>query len=217
MDCMRDQRARETRSREGAVRARHRWGGRRRALLASMLLFAADPLTPSAAFAASAPYWVFFRDRGTAAEQGVARQRRLDDVTARARQRRLRAHPGVIVRASDLPPCARYQAAVEATGARVRTRSHWLNALSVSATPRQVARIASLPFVARVRRVAGRARPSGAVRDGDAAGRPVGLATQVAAARLPWIRTQVDSARFDFARCRQRRAYPINGGMMIPS
>lgn len=147
-----------------------------------MLLFAADPLTPSAAFAASAPYWVFFRDRGTAAEQGVARQRRLDDVTARARQRRLRAHPGVIVRASDLPPCARYQAAVEATGARVRTRSHWLNALSVSATPRQVARIASLPFVARVRRVAGRARPSGAVRDGDAAGRPVGLATQVAAA-----------------------------------
>ncbi len=54
----------------------------------------------------------------------------------------------------DLEPNAPYVAAVEAAGARIRTTSRWLNAVSVDAEPEALATIRQLPFVLDVRPVA---------------------------------------------------------------
>jgi subtilisin family serine protease len=54
----------------------------------------------------------------------------------------------------DLPPDPTYIAAVAARGGAVRTRSSWLNAVSVAAPAESLARIQALPFVAEVRPVA---------------------------------------------------------------
>ncbi|HJP32346.1 MAG TPA: S8 family serine peptidase [Candidatus Latescibacteria bacterium] len=53
----------------------------------------------------------------------------------------------------DLPLNDRYVQAVRATGARVRQRSRWLNAVSVTATSAQLQSLRDLPFVQDVRPV----------------------------------------------------------------
>jgi len=90
--------------------------------------------------------WVYFKDRGPAADALAAAQA---TVTPRAVARRAaRGSAGVTV--SDAPPSSAYVAAVSAAATRVRQQSRWMNAVSVEATPAQVAAIEALPFVARV-------------------------------------------------------------------
>jgi subtilisin family serine protease len=91
--------------------------------------------------------WVFFKDKGPAAEAMASAQ---GMVSARALARRaLRGRTGTLTLA-DAPLSPAYVAAVAAASTRPRQQSRWLNAMSVEATPAQVRAIESLAFVDRV-------------------------------------------------------------------
>ncbi len=113
----------------------------------------------------SAVAWVFFRDRGAMGREGPARDLALADaarrITPRALARRAKAvraamSSSALLDDRDLPPDPAYIAAVAARAGAgaIRTRSSWLNAVSVAAPPESLARIRALPFVAEVRPVA---------------------------------------------------------------
>jgi subtilisin family serine protease len=90
--------------------------------------------------------WVYFKDRGPAADALSAAQA---TVTPRALARRAaRGSAGVSV--ADAPPSPAYVAAVSLASTRLRQQSRWMNAVSVEATASQVGAIEALPFVARV-------------------------------------------------------------------
>lgn len=101
------------------------------------------------------PIWVFFTDRGLAShETPGALLSRLAELGPRTVARRARVGAGPLVSLRDLPPNPDYVRAVAATGARVRTTSHWLDAVSVEATAEQRRRIAALPYVRAIQPVA---------------------------------------------------------------
>ncbi|MBI5711299.1 MAG: hypothetical protein HZC42_13525, partial [Candidatus Eisenbacteria bacterium] len=100
--------------------------------------------------------WVGFQDKG---EQGPA------DLAARlaaaaaaldphARARRERAQVTPLVDYSDLPLHQPYLDAIAAQGLTPCGASRWMNRVAVRATGAQLARLAELPFVARVEPVA---------------------------------------------------------------
>lgn len=103
--------------------------------------------------------WVFFSDRGTVlsrADRGTIR------LPERVLARRRAVRPGhSLTDASDLPLAPEYLEAVAATGAVIRTRSRWLNAVSVLADAGQIERIRRLRFVLRVQPVAVSGREPG--------------------------------------------------------
>ncbi|NOZ55493.1 MAG: S8 family serine peptidase [Calditrichaeota bacterium] len=105
--------------------------------------------------------WVFFTDKGLnderAVQQVLSQPQRF--LTERALRRRAKLGRAQLVNFADLPIYGPYVHEVLATGARLRARSRWLNAVSIWATPRQVLEIADKPFVARLRLVAGGRRP----------------------------------------------------------
>lgn len=108
--------------------------------------------TLSLAQAESNRYWVFFQDKGVVPGQEM---RALDDARAlisdRAMERRVRNGVLSLTR-GDLPVCTSYVQQVAATGARIRTTSKWLNAVSVEATPTQLEMLNNLNCVSIVRR-----------------------------------------------------------------
>ncbi len=94
--------------------------------------------------------WVFFTDKAIATSDAyklalseLARQSDMRRVRRRERRRTL---PGLFDH-RDLPLARSYVRAVLATGARLRTRSRWLNAVSVDATGGQIEAVTGLPFV----------------------------------------------------------------------
>ncbi|MBI5866187.1 MAG: S8 family serine peptidase [Planctomycetes bacterium] len=102
--------------------------------------------------------WVFFRGKGVGDRASLsARTDGLKETyNPRAIQRRTarRTAPGLFD-LRDLPVSAAAIHDVEATGARVHVESRWLNAVSVEATPEQLAKIVALPEVSRVEPVRG--------------------------------------------------------------
>jgi serine protease AprX len=109
--------------------------------LVSLIMISAD--------AADTPlqYWVYFRDKGlspVAVQQSL--QTAAQNLTPHARARRIRNHVPLADQ-YDLPVASDYVDHVRATGVRIRTVSSWLNAVSMEATPAQVARIEQLSFV----------------------------------------------------------------------
>ncbi|UCE58963.1 MAG: S8 family serine peptidase [Phycisphaerales bacterium] len=94
--------------------------------------------------------WVFFRDKGIATtdEYSAAVRKTASTYNQRAidRRRMRRTLPGLFDE-RDLSLASSYIAQVKATGARVRTVSKWLNAVSVYATRDQIAQISALPTV----------------------------------------------------------------------
>ncbi len=107
------------------------------------------------------PVWVFFRDKGVPpADVPAAIERARASLTPRALARRAKTRGVPIADLLDVPLDPRQVAAVETTGARVRARSRWLNAVSIEANARALTAIRALPFVARVQPVAaGRPEP----------------------------------------------------------
>ena len=146
----------------------------RAALILAMAALAIG--TPAAAGRAPAPMWIFFRDHGALDVAGPARDRALAEaarrITPRALARRAKAARersglGSLVAPAptrapappllddrDLPPDPAYVAAVVSRGAAIRTRSSWLNAVSVASPTESLACIQALPFVAEIRPVA---------------------------------------------------------------
>lgn len=118
--------------------------------LACSLLF------PSVAEASEpGPTWVFFVDRGrTNAELEADLEVRRVELGSRTLTRRSKVRDGPLVDAKDLAPASRYIAAIEGTGAKVRVRSRWLNAISIEADPASLRAIAALPFVSELRPIA---------------------------------------------------------------
>ncbi|MDZ7372875.1 MAG: S8 family serine peptidase [candidate division KSB1 bacterium] len=106
--------------------------------------------------------WVFFTDKGLHSRgqliEALSAPERYLTARAIARRRKVR-EAASLCEFPDLPVYEPYVQAILATGARLRTRSRWLNAVSVHATPRQLMDIASLPFVAHLRPVLGARRP----------------------------------------------------------
>ncbi len=93
--------------------------------------------------------WVTFSDKGTDVLQKA--QDPLSVVSERSLARRQNVMKAeALIDESDLPVETAYVQAVEATGASLRHRSRWFNALSVTATPDQIRAIALLPFVKEV-------------------------------------------------------------------
>lgn len=122
------------------------------ALLVALATLAAAPI---AAPPREGPTWVFFTDKalaGDALERALEQQRAALSPRALARRVRVRGDRGVDVR--DLPPAPAYVRAALAGGARLRSSSRWLNAITVEADAAQRAAIARLPFVAATRPVA---------------------------------------------------------------
>ena len=107
--------------------------------------------------------WVHFVDKGPTARGDalvVALAERQAELPPRTLARRQRTRGAAAVDARDLPLSREHVAAVMATGARVRVQSRWLNAVSVEATPAQLALIDELPGVSHVTPVArGRREP----------------------------------------------------------
>jgi hypothetical protein len=114
------------------------------------------------------PYrvWIFFADKDladrTARDEAIAGVAASYDRRAIER-RRLRGRSAVdggpLFDFRDLPVHEPYVDQVAATGARVRIRSRWVNAVSAVATPSQIDAIAALPAVTKVQPVARSRRP----------------------------------------------------------
>jgi subtilisin family serine protease len=125
-------------------------------MTAAALVCAASPRLPRPGTKLHA--WVFFKDKGPE----VAAALRGDPPSALtpralARRARRRTAPGLFDE-RDLPPSPAHLAAVQATGARVRTTSRWLNAVTVEAESAQLHGLAQLACVRAVRSVR-RSRP----------------------------------------------------------
>jgi serine protease AprX len=89
--------------------------------------------------------WIQFRDRETTL---LPADPQVLGITERALARRAKVLPrDHLVDALDLPPPSQYLQAIQSTGVTIRAVSRWLNAVSVEATPEQLARCSELPFV----------------------------------------------------------------------
>jgi serine protease AprX len=89
--------------------------------------------------------WVYFADKGDAGTASASA------LTARARLRRVaRGTPSAATAFEDRALSAVYVQRVTGLVERVRQQSRWLNAVSVEATPAQIAQLSALDFVARL-------------------------------------------------------------------
>jgi subtilisin family serine protease len=104
-------------------------------------------------------FWIFFTDKGITSEAAyqialIEAERRL---TERARRRLRRVNTQVDIH--DLPLYQPYIQQIVSAGGRVVGHSRWLNAVSVSATPEILYRLAELPFVRTIEPVSVYRRP----------------------------------------------------------
>ncbi len=102
----------------------------------------------------SVTVWVFFTDKGVFSQEQY-QQAKTDfqnNITRSALKRRLKN--GVDADFVDLPVSQSYVDQLENLGARLRHRSHWLNAVSVEIQAGMIEKVAELPFVREIRKVA---------------------------------------------------------------
>lgn len=95
--------------------------------------------------------WVYFRDKGVDTRQfQVALQRVESRLTKRSIERRKKRGKGDNISFLDIPVRSEYIAEVVAAGAKIRQRSRWLNAVSVSCRMDHLETISKLPFVSNI-------------------------------------------------------------------
>lgn len=95
------------------------------------------------------PVWIFFTDKGANWQQQLTEVEQ--HLLPAARKRRLRNRPADrLTDFYDIPVKAAYLREVVQTGAKIRHKSRWLNAVSVNATPAQIEQIRSFPFVKKI-------------------------------------------------------------------
>ena len=134
----------------------------RRTIITTLFLLTALPCVVSAATkspqlnnalltaptSATIPTWVFLKDKSVTPEALRAAETALTPHARARRERNLGA--GHLVDAYDIPVDADVLEQVRATGANVRHVSRWLNAVSVDATPEQIANMTALRAVSRL-------------------------------------------------------------------
>ncbi|TET21532.1 MAG: hypothetical protein E3J71_09230 [Candidatus Stahlbacteria bacterium] len=112
-----------------------------------MLVFSSLLLFASTAFAQS-PYWIYLANKGEGRSPDVMRVHRF---TAERRQAsKLASKAGF----GDIPLHPRYLRLIELSGARIRARSRWLNAVSVETDSMRLESLQAMPFVRSVEPVA---------------------------------------------------------------
>lgn len=116
--------------------------------------------------------WVYMEDRGLTEEALIdalaAAEQALPERTLH-RRAKVTAPGAPLVDERDLPVAVTYRQAIEATGARLRQESRWLNAVSVAADRATIDSITALPFVRRVELVVRFVRPAPPVDAADRA------------------------------------------------
>jgi subtilisin family serine protease len=108
--------------------------------------------------AAAGVWWVLFADKEVASEAQLRANLATTAITERRMARLVRA--GAVQDASDLPVVEAYIGEVQRTGARIRTVSRWLNAVSVQADADAIGAISQLPCVIGILPVAERMHKS---------------------------------------------------------
>ncbi len=123
----------------------------------------------------ASPVWVFLRDKGIAGEDQLSAQISASrSALSPAALERRAARGTADVTMSDLPVSTNYVNQISAAGASLRVQSKWLNAVSIDATPAELARISSLPFVDHLQPVIGVAREQMTNNvHGEGAGQPI--------------------------------------------
>ena len=110
-------------------------------VFSSLLLLASTAL-------ASGPYWVYLSDKGQERSADLIR------VSSAAGERRQASRLGAAAGFDDIPLHPRYLRLLEISGARIRARSRWLNAVSVEADSMRLESLQMMPFVRSVEPVA---------------------------------------------------------------
>lgn len=120
----------------------------------------APPVQPQAQAKAQA-YWVFFTDKGPIADLRSSLEARALELSAATLRRRAKVRPTrALVDQRDLAVSQDYsEQVVRIANTELRTRSRWLNALSIPLTPAQRSEVEALPFVDRVEAVGRSRRP----------------------------------------------------------
>ena len=116
----------------------------------TLILIGLTWLLANNALASEKVYWLFLKDKGIS-ETG-ALDRALTEaeasLTDRAGSRRAKLNRSNLVDEFDIPVNTGYVSAVEEfSGVTIRTRSRWLNAISLSAPPSTIEELAKLSFV----------------------------------------------------------------------
>jgi hypothetical protein len=106
--------------------------------------------TPDSTFS----LWIFFRDKGTAAEIDEAVAELKVRFSSRALRRRAKMRKDSLVDWRDVPVSRRHIDSLENLGFNVRAVSKWLNAVSVKCRAQDAPSLLELPFVREVRPVA---------------------------------------------------------------
>ena len=99
--------------------------------------------------------WVFFNDKGPhiILEKASILTQIESELDSRTKWLRSKVRTENVVNEKDIPVFQEYKDLVTNTGAKWRTNSKWLNAVSVSATNNQISQIEQFPFVKSIQRV----------------------------------------------------------------
>jgi subtilisin family serine protease len=102
-----------------------------------------------------ARWWVFFNDKDLKDEAAVraALERVERSLTVKAKERRTQIFGSLALDERDIPVSPRYIQALKDAGFRVKARSRWLNAVSVTAPRSRLDSVIELPFVKAVKPV----------------------------------------------------------------
>ena len=101
--------------------------------------------------------WIFLNDKNIAHSSDLEKAKRsfAEQLTIRSIERRKRKMgENDFITYEDIPVAEKYVAAIKKIGVKVRTRSRWLNAISVEANHEQIQIIRSLPFVKSIQSIA---------------------------------------------------------------
>ncbi|MDZ7343953.1 MAG: S8 family serine peptidase [candidate division KSB1 bacterium] len=125
--------------------------------LAAGLIFLFPLFGETAAAVEKQKYWIFFRNKGpqVLSKRAALVEEAKERLSPRALQRRAKVlPPNALVDESDFDLYQPYVSELIARGFQPVVTSRWLNAISILATPEEIAELQKLPFVESVRRVA---------------------------------------------------------------
>jgi hypothetical protein len=125
--------------------------------LLALCLFILPLLAENAVAAEKPKYWIFFRDKGplSLSKRSTLLHEAEQRLSPRALERRAKVLPtAALVDESDFDLHRPYVDELARRGFAPVVTSRWLNAVSIWATPEEMADLQSLPFVSRVQRVA---------------------------------------------------------------
>jgi subtilisin family serine protease len=102
------------------------------------------------------PVWVYFKDKGENAEQklSLAPQTFLSERAITRRERMMATDASSVVTIEDIPLERTYVAGVARMATKVRHEVKWFNAMSVTVTKNDIARLRALPYVREIELVA---------------------------------------------------------------